>query len=531
MAFSMAASALAPLAPAHGAGRCEAVEIVLIASIQTATELSTITSAATQFKTCLATYADSLSSDRSNLDTAGGDFYRTFTSASTYKIFNSRSIALKAAADYRMALIGEESTINSLTGAADCESTYQRLLAGATGVGDPAMAATAVQAMKQCQLIRTYPTSQVAISSAPILSGQTISGVTSNWPAGSLAFQWIKNETELIGETADKYLVKVTDVGAKLRLKVTISKPGYNSVTKFSNFSQVVGSSSSTPSQSPSPLPNQSVSQLPIPRIDGTIRSNSNLFIWIGSAMGWNATNWVWLLDGQVIENTNHQSMYSPSEKEVGRNIQVRVTWSRVGSAEVNLVSQKYLILPALSMSQNQGVSLRHSGNILQVNSWGWDQGVSLQTNWYRDGLPVADITGSVYRPSSSDFGHKFYIELIATKIGYSTVKRTSNEINWGFFSYANNAAAAKKPPIKVSCPTVIIGKFKVGSTLKAKACKPPVGVNLTFMWFRDSTYLYREGSTKLITAKDSGHYITLYASYWKQGVGLQIASRSYLVK
>lgn len=551
VALVFAVNFFTPVSPAHAANRCESVETTLVAAIQVATNISDITNAANQFRSCLSNYADagrvdSLNGDMQVINILGGDFYRIFTAANTYNMsrnissFDSRGIALRAAADYRMLLIGEESEVNPAIGNSDCETPYTRLLAGANVIGDASLAATAVQAIRQCPLIRANPRSTISITNSAVSVGQTLTGVTLNWPAGAKAFQWLKDGNAISGETSERYLIKASDVGSRLSLRVTISYPGKISATKTSNLSQTITLSTAVPS----PTPTASVPQPTFPIITGTFQAGTELrtsFV----ITAWTLKALEWLVDGQVHEpNRNHNQIFL-SEQMVGRHLSVRFTWSRPGVADVILTSSGGVVQPSLKLPASPSPSPSTKATldivpllvvlgkslVLKTSSPNpaTDSALSLQKIWYRDGKVLPGVSGSKYTPRSSDFGHKYSVEIVSTSAGSKTESRKSNEQTWGVQGNTSLIGGIN------SCRPKLAGALKVGSTVKVQVCVSFSGISIAYVWYRDSKEItnWPDGKYRKITAQDRGHTLSFVAEYYGKGKDqyLEIASKDYFVK
>lgn len=238
-AFAVLGSGLvvsAGIPPAYASSACDIAEATLISQIRTASTLSSIRTAADSYRTCLSRIAVSKNSSASAYPASGAHFLSLVTDESTYSagLGNGRNYALRAAADYRMALLGEESAINPFAGGDGCQSAYQVVLAHGLTIGDIGLADMAREAFQSCLSLRSNPHAQVSIvhSGGPVVGTILRLGSTS-WPAfAARSVQWYRNGAAILGQTSTSYTVQPQDVGAQISVRVTVSASGLTPVTR-----------------------------------------------------------------------------------------------------------------------------------------------------------------------------------------------------------------------------------------------------------------------------------------------------------
>lgn len=178
------------------------------------------------------------------------------------------------------------------------------------------------------------PTAKVAAgtlkpSPDPTLSGtakvgQKLTADAGDWGPGTvvLTYQWFRNDRKvdvaIPGATAARYTVTPADVDARLRVRVTASRKGYVTVSRYSVYSATVAKGHLT---------------APTPLITGpTI---------LGNYLKANAGEWgpgevdlvyQWYRDGKTIVRANAAS-YLLTVQDVRHTLTVRVTGSRPGYA------------------------------------------------------------------------------------------------------------------------------------------------------------------------------------------------------
>lgn len=112
-----------------------------------------------------------------------------------------------------------------------------------------------------------------------------------------------------------------------------------------------------------------------------------------------------------------------------GKRLRVRVTGSQHGyrpaaqmSGWTGRIAPGVLIpgLPTLT-------GLAVEGETLTADGGGWGPGwVPLTYEWFSDGLPIADASGSTYTLSDVDVGHVLNVRVTGTKPGYTTAQAWS---------------------------------------------------------------------------------------------------------
>src|SRR5690606_4311497 len=84
------------------------------------------------------------------------------------------------------------------------------------------------------------------VAPAPRISGtaaytEVLKAVPGEWEDGTtLQYQWLRGETPIDGATAKSYTVAAADIGYRLSVSVTGSKPSYHSATAVSDPTSAV---------------------------------------------------------------------------------------------------------------------------------------------------------------------------------------------------------------------------------------------------------------------------------------------------
>jgi hypothetical protein len=156
--------------------------------------------------------------------------------------------------------------------------------------------------------------------------GHRIAVIPGTWgtaPAGlpgttTLAYQWLRNGIDIAGATSPSYSLGIADVGTRVSVAVTASRPGFADV-------QVI-----TPSALVAPA---ALSTVAVPSVRGTARTGSTLTAVVGT---WSPTptsvTFRWLRDGKPLTGvTTTRSRISLGTSWRGHTVSVRITVNRAG--------------------------------------------------------------------------------------------------------------------------------------------------------------------------------------------------------
>lgn len=150
--------------------------------------------------------------------------------------------------------------------------------------------------------------------------GQTLTVLRGTWPIGTaLRQQWLRNGAPITGATGYKYTLTAADRGARIAVRVTASKTGYDNVTKLTPRTAVISLGTLT---------------APAPKISGTVRVGQTLTALRGTWTSGTTLRQQWLRNGVAIPGATGTS-YRLTSADVGRNISVRVTGSKAGYGTV----------------------------------------------------------------------------------------------------------------------------------------------------------------------------------------------------
>jgi len=180
--------------------------------------------------------------------------------------------------------------------------------------------------------------------------GQALTATNGTWTPsdGAYAFQWFADGTPIAGATSNGYTPVAGDVGRKLSVRVTASKPGWTSASATSAATAAVAAAVVvTPPPPPPPPPGPTPTPVPpppapvptitcpTPKASGTFKVGKTVKAVIGTVAPAGVTvKYQWLRNGKAIKKATKAS-YKLTTKDKGRKVSVKVTYSKAGLSTV----------------------------------------------------------------------------------------------------------------------------------------------------------------------------------------------------
>jgi surface antigen len=257
-------------------------------------------------------------------------------------------------------------------------------------------------------------------SGAPTVSGTAqvgvqLSATTGIWsPAGSYTFRWYANGNVIDGASTSTFTPTATQLGDKIKVKVTAAAPGYTSLRVKSDTTDVVAPGRFTTKTQPS--------------ISGTPQVDRVLSASTGSWTPAGTPTYQWLADGARIDGATGTT-YSPTADDLRKQISVQVTMNQTGyvaatatSAATGAVAPGTFLntrAPAVTGTPQVGRRLRADPGV-------WSPSAQIHYQWNVGGVPILGATGRTYTPTAFDLGKQVSVEVLAMRPGYLTSMSTS---------------------------------------------------------------------------------------------------------
>jgi hypothetical protein len=340
------------------------------------------------------------------------------------------------------AAVGSALTANATFVPADAALSYQWLRNGATIAGAARATYTPVAAdlgarlsvtvtgVKQGYVSATVTSAQTAavqlqrvavvagtvtISGTPLVT-MTLTAQPGTWSPSyvRLTYQWLRDGVAIAGETGSTYTVGMADLGHRLTVSVTGSRPGYVSATAISAATAMVAQ------------PRVTAGTV---TIAGTPAVDSRLTVQPGT---WSPGNlrlsYQWRRDGVAISGAT-RSGYTVTLADVGHVLSVSVTGTRSGyipatavSAPTAVVAQARVVAGTVMIWGNPNVS-----STLFAVPGGWEPAnVSLSYQWLRDGVAIPAANRRTYTVTRADVGHTLSVAVTGSALGYLPTMATS---------------------------------------------------------------------------------------------------------
>jgi len=333
-----------------------------------------------------------------------------------------------------------------------------------------------------------------AISGSAI-TGESLAASPGNWDGSTpitYAYQWVRcdsngnNCSNIAGETSNHRLLDSSDVGHKLRIKVTATNSD-GSTTATSGATAVVASSSGPPTNTVEPVVSGTT-------VQGQTLTTTN-GTWIGATPITYAYRWLRCdtngsncstIAGETSANRQVTS------DDVGHRLRSRVTASNsqgstsADSNATNTITSSggsgapvNTALPSISGTAAQGQTLTAG-----TGSWTGAATITYAYQWQRcdaNGNNCSSISGSTSSTrtlTSDDVGHKLRIRVTASN-GQGSTSATSN-------ASSTVAAGGSGPPVNTALPAI------TGSTVQGQSLVASTGtwtgaatITFTYQWLR----------------------------------------------
>ncbi len=299
---------------------------------------------------------------------------------------------------------------------------------------------------------------------APKLSGEPSMGATLTVTPGAwgpspvtLAYQWLRGTAAIPGATKTTYVPVAADLGQKVSVRVTGTKPGYGAVAKTTAAVTIGRPYTSKPS----------------PTITGTVAVGKTLTAVPGT---WGPApvtlSYQWYRGSAAIAGATART-YTLVKADGGQKVSVRTKGVKTGYTTITRKSVAVSVPRVLTVPTGvsfAGIATVGTKLTARPGTWG-PTPVTLAYQWLRDGTSIVGATASTYTLVKADAAHKISVRVTGRKTGYTTVAKTS-------------AAADVKFPFTASPTPVINGTPAAGRVLTlATGTWTPGPVTLKVQW------------------------------------------------
>lgn len=328
--------------------------------------------------------------------------------------------------------------------------------------------------------------------------GRTLTADPGDWGPGTvhLTYRWYRSGAVISGADDPDYDVVAADLGETIKVRVSGSKSGYQTIRKHSAETTPVIAGVLTTSA---------------PSITGTAQVGRRLYAHAGE---WGPDpihlTYRWYRTATQIPGATGSS-YLVRTGDLDKRIRVVVRGTKPGfttaarsSALTDPVQPGVFTstpLPTLPGTLRVGQLL--NGRVT------WQPiPVTITYQWFRNGVPIAGATSPEYRVQLADLGDSIRVRVQGTKPGYATQFRVTPP-----------SPAVQPGLLRTSVPT-ISGTPMLGMILHANpGLWGPVPINFTYQWRRDGAPIVGATSAnRTVTLGDRGHRLSVTVRGTKPG-------------
>lgn len=207
-------------------------------------------------------------------------------------------------------------------------------------------------------------TKSLTAAPTPTISGTTKLGSTLTAKAGAwqpspvtFKYQWKRDGKNISGASATTYKLAQADVGKKLSVAVTGSKPGYKTATKISASTAEISANALT-------------GPFTVPKLSGKTVHGQTLKATPGTWQFGVSMSYQWKRDGKTISKATGLS-YKLGEADIGKKISFTATASKSGFASVSKTSAATATITSqLGSTLKSGAKLTSNQALYSTNGW-----------------------------------------------------------------------------------------------------------------------------------------------------------------
>ncbi|MBB3043485.1 Ig-like domain repeat protein [Nocardioides soli] len=330
--------------------------------------------------------------------------------------------------------------------------------------------------------------------------GETVTAVPPRTTpaASSYSYQWLMDGVDVPGATEATYAVRPTDSNKRISVRVTASRPGYDDLVSESSRILVGQASFSTSG----------------PVISGDLVVGGTLAGSIEATPAPTAVFWTWRVDGTKVGD---ESSYEVRPEDVGKRVVLQAELWRPGYVSIwPHTEPSEPIRPATQDLQVVATVDGHPavGQQLTAVLSGVPSGVQTALQWYADGAPISEATGTSHLLTAAQQGTSITVEVTVDRLGHVPWRTTSAPV--GPVAAAPDAGpnpGGANDPAVVGTPT-ISGTAVAGQRLTAQLPPLPAGVTASYQWLADGAPIATgTGPTLLLGRGEVGRRVSLRAS------------------
>jgi surface antigen len=277
---------------------------------------------------------------------------------------------------------------------------------------------TATKAGAHAGTAQSAPTDGVAKgvfvnTEAPAVRGKAQVGLPvaadrGSWsPTGTFGYQWFAAGEPIEGATGARYTPTPAQLGQGLKVRVSLSAPGYRTLRQRSD-------------PTPGVVPGQFEAETP-PSISGVAQVDQPLSAAAGTWTPSGTISYQWLVDGKPIDGATGTG-YTPTPDDLRKNVAIRVTVHRRGYDDAVTTSVATTRVAPGTFLNTAAPSIDGTAQVgvpLTAAKGSWSPRATISYQWVADGQLVPGATEQTFTPRPQDLGTKISVEVTATRLGY----------------------------------------------------------------------------------------------------------------
>ncbi|MEV7398033.1 hypothetical protein [Aeromicrobium sp. NPDC092404] len=251
--------------------------------------------------------------------------------------------------------------------------------------------------------------------------GETLTANEGTWTPDGVAFtyQWRAEGAPISGATARTYAPTAADVGKRIQVTVTGSKPGW-----LTTFATSAATAAVVPAAA------QPVVNSVAPTLSGTPKVGQTMTVNPGTWSPAGVTfTYQWLVDGVPVAGAT-SSTFAPGSSRVGKKLSVAVTGAKAGYTSVTVTTAESAPveqIPALGYAVPTITGTPKVGETLTANEGTWTpDGVTFTYQWFAEGVAVTGATAKTYVLTAAEVGKRMQVRVTGSKPGYLNTFATS---------------------------------------------------------------------------------------------------------
>jgi C1A family cysteine protease len=221
----------------------------------------------------------------------------------------------------------------------------------------------------------------------------------------TLAYQWYRGTAAIAGATSATYTLTAADAGRDIVLKVTASKTGLTSVTKYSNHVQVFG-----------------VTKV---EITGNPAPGSTLQLGVSFQPSTATVTYQWYRGTAAISGAK-AATYTLTAADAGQDISAKVVVTQAGLGSITKYSNHILVLGA-SKAVLSGSP--YVGSVLTLELVTAPADATVAVVWFRGTSTIPGVTGTTYTLTGADAGQDISAKVTVSKTGVGSQVKYSNHV------------------------------------------------------------------------------------------------------